>query len=560
MIRSCFLIFVVVLGAVSCSQRQSNHIQYQITSIEEDTIAQLQVTMSFLPSKDGVTVLEYPDNAWGQEDLHNAIKSMEIKDVQGEIEANRDSGWITLKHPKNLKELKFQYVLQQDFSGPITSRKTYRPIIQPEYFHTFSHNLFMVPQTVGDTLDVDLTWGGLSADEVVHNSFGSNKKEQQVSAITKIKFLESIFVGGDFTIDEITINGNSVFLATRGDWVPFSVDEIKGLLKETMENQRNFWEDHSQEYFTVTMQPIFQSNGSSYQGTGLTNSFATSFSNNEFMEIGQMVHLFNHELMHNWIGGVIKNKNEEEQYWFSEGFTEYYTYKNVARNQINGLDGSYLIKSINDLVKNLYSLSIKEAPNSEMNYENFWSNPEYQKLPYYRGALVAFYLDYSIMNESKGERSLDNLMKDILKSAQEDDQKLDHAFFLEMLKIYLPEDSEEIFETYIENGTLLPLAEFYEAMGFRYTSEINVFDLGFQFTEDRRGILSVAPGSEADKTGLRPGDKIISQSIWFGNTEYPAEIGVDRNGKQLNFSFKPVRAENAANLVNSIENIEKLKL
>ena len=93
------------------------------------------------------------------------------------------------------------------------------------------------------------------------------------------------------------------FLATRGDWVPFSVDEIKGLLKETMENQRNFWEDHSQEYFTVTMQPIFQSNGSSYQGTGLTNSFATSFSNNEFMEIGQMVHLFNHELMHNWIGG-----------------------------------------------------------------------------------------------------------------------------------------------------------------------------------------------------------------------------------------------------------------
>ena len=560
MIRSHVFICAIILGFISCSQKQSDHITYQITSIQKDSIPQLLVSMSFLPSEDGVTVLEYPNDAWGQENLHNAIESMKIIDVKGEIEANKDSGWITLKHPKDLKELQFQYVLQQDYKTPIVSRKVYRPIIQSTYFHVFSHNLFMVPLTARDTLDVNLRWSGFKDDEVVHNSFGSNKKEQQLRAVTKAKFLESIFVGGDFTIDELAINDNKIYLATRGDWVPFSVHQMKGLLEETIQHQRNFWDDHTQPYFTVIMQPIFEANGSSYQGTGLTNSFATSFSNNTFLEVEQMVHLFNHELMHNWIGGAIKNENEEEQYWFSEGFTEYYTHKNVAKNQINGLDGGYFINAINDLVRNLHSLSIKEVPNSEMNYENFWTNPEYQKLPYYRGALVAFYLDYSIMKNSEGKHSLDDLMKDFLKNAKEKEQKLEHSYFVSTLNKYLPQNSDEIFKSHVEEGKLLPLSDFYEVMGFEYTSEIQVFDLGFQFTSDREGIASVVQGSAADKAGLRPGDQIISQNIWFGNLEKPVEIGVERNGKQYNFSFSPVKKVNAASLVNSKENIEKLKL
>ncbi|WP_420320322.1 M1 family aminopeptidase [Flagellimonas sp.] len=560
MIRAYVLLIGIAVGVISCSPEESNSIQYEIAAIHNDSIHQLKVTMSFLPSQDGITVLEYPDNAWGQENLHEAIKHMELQEVQGEIETDKDSGWVTLKHPKDLKRLQFQYILQQDFENPIGSRKVYRPIIQPEYFHLFSHNLFMVPKTIGDTINVNLYWKGFKVDEVVHHSFGSNKKQQRLENIPKTQFLESIFVGGDFKVDEITIKGSKVFLATRGDWVPFSVDEMKTLLEETIKYQRNFWDDHSQPYFTVTMQPIFEANGSSYQGTGLTNSFATSFSNNTFLEKEQMVHLFNHELMHNWIGLAIKNKNEEEQYWFSEGFTEYYTHKNVAKNRINGLDGSYFIDAINDLVRNLYSLSIKEVPNSEMNYENFWSNPEYQKLPYYRGALFAFYLDYSIMEKSQGEQSLDNLMKDLLTSAKEEGKKLDHSHFLENLRSYLPDNAESMLQTYIENGKLLPLVDFYGTMGLEYTPEIYVYDLGFQFTEDKRGIYSVVEGSEAEKAGLQSGDRIISQSIWFGNAEIPVEIGVDRDGKQLKFSYLPVKAENAAALVNSKENIERLRL
>ena len=198
---------------------------------------------------------------------------------------------------------------------------------------------------------------------------------------------------------------------------PFKEEDVFQVLEQTLTCQRNFWNDHSQNYFTVTMQPFPQENGSSFQGTGLTNSFATSVSNNDQTELGQMVYLFNHELMHNWIGHTIHNDNEEEQYWFSEGFTEYYTFKNIAKNKINGLDGTFFIDEFNRTIRDLYASSVTEAPNSEINYDNFWTNYEYSKLPYWRGAIFAFYLDQKIQQMSEGKQSLDDVMYQVYTDA-----------------------------------------------------------------------------------------------------------------------------------------------
>lgn len=550
---------LLLVSLLSCSKSKNNEVQYTVTRIHMDSLDQLKIEMSFPASKDGTTVLEYPDKAWGQEDLHQALQGMSLRGVDGQVEVNKDSGWIVLQHPKDLKELKFEYLLQQDFENPITSRKTYRPIIQPEYFHVFSHNLFMLPKAFPDSIDVHIQWEGLREDEVVHNSFGSRQRQQKLRNISKERFAQAIFVGGDFLINEILVKENMVYLATRGDWIPFTVDDMVGLLQKTLECQRNFWEDHSQSYFTVTMQPIFSENGSSYQGTGITNSFATSFSNNKFLKIDQMVHLFNHELMHNWIGGKIKNKDEEQQYWFSEGFTEYYAFKNVARNHINGFDEGYLIRSINETIKNLYGLSIKEVPNSEMNYKNFWSNWEYQRLPYYRGALFAFYLDRSIMDHSKGKYSLDNVMKDILNEVNESQQKLNHTFFMHVLGNYLPATIEDSFQNYIVKGKLLPLAAFFDAQDLQYQSETAMFELGFELSVEDGVVMSVTEGSAAQKAGIRPGDIALSRSIWYGNTKKTVEMQVKRGDRLLDFTFLPVRMQPIPTLVNSDKNREILR-
>ncbi|PQB03498.1 hypothetical protein BST85_00255 [Aureitalea marina] len=100
-----------------------------------------------------------------------------------------------------------------------------------------------------------------------------------------------------------------MYLAIRGQWQAFEDQQVVDMLGRTIQTQRDFWKDHSQEYFTVTLIPTQLDRGSSMGGTGLTNSFAANASNNKYLDFSGLSWLFNHELMHNWIGHTIKNAN-----------------------------------------------------------------------------------------------------------------------------------------------------------------------------------------------------------------------------------------------------------
>ena len=551
MCKKLSLIFCAALF-VQCAKHTPEDIVYKVSKFQAD-VPRLKIQVRFQANPSGTSIVEYPDKAWGEEKLHNCIDNLRVLDSKGEIEQKRDSGWFVIRHPKNLDSITLEYTLEQDFET-ISSRETYRPIIRPEYFHVFSHNLFMVPKIDRDTLDIAITWKGFSDNEVIHNSFGSRERSQLLEDITIEEFGEAIFVGGDFRVYEDKIRGNKISLATRGEWIPFHEDSVMHVLRQTLQYQRDFWNDHSQEYFTVTMQPFPQENGSSFQGTGLTNSFATSISNNKFTALEQLVYLFNHELMHNWIGHTIQNDNEEEQYWFSEGFTEYYAFKNIAKNNINRQGATYFITSINETIKNLFSSSVYDSPNAEINYDNFWSNRDFRKLPYYRGALFAFIVDLKIQQKSNGNQSLDDVMRQILKDSQEKDQKLTHGYFLRVVEQYLGKDFKGFFKAHVVQGKPLPLADIFTEMGLAHEKETELFDMGFELSEDRKTVVSVTEGSNAEKAGLRAGDELFSRSIYYGNLTKPIEMGVRRKGNKRMISFYPVKKAQVPMLIDSPEN------
>jgi len=544
------VLLIIVLGG--CTTESDTGIAVTVTPSHFEGKPALKVNMQFPADTSGISILEYPNDAWGQNDLHQALKGLQMKDVEGTITMDRDSGHIVLKHPKTMATIHFEYQIVQDFEEDIASQRVYRPIVQPHYFHVFSHNLFALPKNQGEELHIQMEWKDFPKDYVIHNSFGSQDSLQELTVLRK-DFGSAIFVGGDFRVHTDSIQGNAISLATRGDWVPFEEEEVFDVLQQTLTIQRNFWNDHSQAFFTVTLQPFPQETGSSFQGTGLTNSFATSVSNNEHTDLGQLVYLFNHELMHNWIGLTIENENEEEQYWFSEGFTEYYAFKNIAKNNINGLGKDYFIGEINRSIKSLRALPIHGAPNSEINYDNFWSNGDYQKLPYYRGSLFAFYLDSEIWKRSKGEQSLDDVMKIILRDAVEKGQKLTHEYFLEVMTPFYGEALKTAFQDYILEGKALPFATIFEEIGLEFEGETDIYELGFELSEDGSKVLSVTEGSNAQKAGLRAGDTVTSRSIWFGATDKPVELGLTRlPGKTLRFF--PVKRVHLPILLNSEKN------
>ncbi len=549
----------VLAVSFSCNQAPSKQITYSVRPIETtDSIVRLQVAMTFPADASGSTKVLYDDKAWGQENLFNCIVDAKVLEVDMKVLVEKDSGWIKIEHPRELRDLHFSYEIQQENSGLEPRDENYRPVVQPSYFHVFAHNFFMIPQHLGKDgdamLDLVIHWESFSEDYTIHNSFGSNQRTQVLPSIPLHEFHSAIFVGGDFRVHHKTLKGNDVYLASRGDWLPFNDSTVVEVLHKTLAVQRDFWEDHSQKYFTVTMRPIEQERGSSFQGTGLTNSFATAISNNEYTDIQQLVYLFNHELQHNWIGLTIENDKEEKQYWFSEGFTEYYTIKNIAENQIHGLGWDYFIGQLNENIRNLYSSSVKEAPNSELTYETFWSSRDYGKLPYYRGMLFAFYLDEMIQQDSEGKYSLDNVMRDFLKTSKETGQKITHRYFIESVNRYLNRDLTNFFNEHIEKGTWLPLKKLFDDFDLEYEPTCEVFDIGFEWDSEERSVVSVDNTSAAYKAGVRKGDLIGSRSIYYGSTTMPVELTLSRNGSKIDVSYLAVKKVPAPQLKLSEKN------
>ena len=540
--RSVNYLFVVIsaLVLISCNNGGTFDAQYEVTHFSKDSIPVLKIKTIIKANASGNTKLHFQDDAWGETNLYSCIRAFNVIDDTAEVLMKPDSNQIIIKHSKKLKELVFEYELKQDTEFPTNSKNTYRPIIQPGYFSVFSHNLFIIPEPDNDTQDlsVKITWHNYTKNFIIHNSFDTQLKNQEITT-TVDKFQSAVFIGGDFRIHSFDIKGNKVHFATRGEWKVFKDSTLVNLLKETIKAQRNFWNDHSQKYFTISMLPFSLKNGSSIQGSGLTNSFAISASNNEFIDIEGMAYLFNHELLHNWIGHTIEKANEEEQYWFSEGFTDYYTYKNIASNAILGLDKKIFIDKINEIAANLHASIVREAPNSAINYKNFWSDRGYEKLPYRRGALFAFYLDNKIHKDSKGEKNLDDLMLQFLKDAREKGQKIDHPYFLETVNLFLKDDLTSFFDTHIENGKLLDLKAFFDEFGYDYNIGINTYNRGFKM-DSKKIISEVDPASNAYKAGMRQGDQVIGLDV-YSDPNKEATVVVKRKEERLTFNFFPVK-------------------
>ncbi len=542
--KKVFLLVVSALILFSCHSQGEPTIKYTVKKVFENERHQLKILAEFPADITGITKLMFLDKAWGEENLHQCIGDMKLLNAEASIHKNKDEGFIEIHHDPGLGNLRFEYHILQDSPGVLTDQKSYRPVVQPKYFSAFSHSLFMVPQTgmhpETGLMDIEISWKGFSEENIVHNSFGSKESVQFLEATSLNEFHTAVFVGGDFRVYPFKIEGNDVSLAIRGEWETFSDDEIVNMLQKTITAQRSFWRDHSQPYFTVTLVPTHRENGSSYGGTGLTNSFATRATNNKNLLLKDLTYLFNHELTHNWIGHSIKNANEEGQYWFSEGFTEYYTIKNIASNQIIGLDHAYFIDEINSFVSNLERSPVKDKPNSSINYDNFWSSRDYEKLPYYRGALFAFYLDQKIQMDSKGKHSLDDLMLDFYRDALASGQRMHKEYFIEKANQYLNEDLQPFFNTHIYSGKPMPIGDIFKDLGLDHAPFSNAYHLGFEFTEDKKHVAEIDIDSKAYEAGLRKGDRVSFRS-YMHRPDREAKLTVIREGKEDTIRFFPAK-------------------
>jgi predicted metalloprotease with PDZ domain len=439
-------------------------IHYEIKYQNQD-ITRLNVLLQFSGDLDGVTEIALPDNFGNSHKLHRSIRQFTSLNKENSVIFDGDTLFVRIYHAPG-ETLNLSYDIVQDFEPlALNSTCAFRPIIEKNYFHVLGYSLFLLPNGCKD-YDITLNWTSFPSNWKLHNSIGTQQTTQRFYTKTS-KWLESVFVGGDFRILESKVFEKPIYLAIRGNNWNFGDQELLSMLQKTVETQRKFWNDVDIPYYSVTLLPIpntlegipFSEQDIYYLGTGLSNSFAAFASPTKSLKINYLYHLFNHEMMHDWIGNKIRtgvSGNDMKYAWFSEGFTEYFAYKNMFAAGFISAD-EYVNILNKDFMSAYYNSPLATAPNSNIE-KDFFNNQETCTLPYKRGCLLAFYLDNAIKYDSGNRHNLHDFMIQMLDFYYENDFGLNENFdfFTKNLDKYMKSRNiVQYIKEHVTDGKLL---------------------------------------------------------------------------------------------------------
>ncbi|MCL8538366.1 peptidase [Chryseobacterium gallinarum] len=472
-----FLIFILPLIAYS-----QNKISYKVYYDEDLSKNGLKVRVDYTLKKASDTLsFYYANENWGENELFKNLVLLKEDNPDIIFESKPKDNKIKIRQKKGT-HFSLVYHIKQDFTDP--SYKIFnRPRINNTFFHVLGKNLFMVPVSFTEMPDEQefqfvIEWIDFPKKFTLHNNFASQVQQQKIKTALWSGFYNSLFIGGDYRFYSFTIHDKPVYFALRDEWSNgFTDDFLFSNLKKAIHSQRDFWKDYDQDYFTVIMTPTVSQKDSLYKGYSTTgsaikNAFIIQGTNNPFNDKDSYLYLFHHELMHEWIGNTIQNKHEELNYWFSEGFTDYYTYKNRLR--IKDLSMDEWQKLFNhEILKAHWKNPERNIPNYKIK-DDFWKSRNVEKIPYRRGAIFALWLDNQIILKTRYKKSLDDLMRDLLKTCKEKKIKFTDELFIEFVQKYLDQDISYFFQKHILNGEDidLPKEKWIEGFAFRVTDGV----------------------------------------------------------------------------------------
>lgn len=508
-------------------------------SVEPAGPSAYRVAITFAGDLDGATNLVLPNEWGGQRDLFNAIRNLTVS--KGVTLADTDKPYLkTLRHQPGQK-VTVTYEIAQDFQGRLKNAIRYRPVIDASYIHWIGNTVWALPEwEEQDVNDVQIEWKGFPKTWKIANSFSTGMRNQKMRA--KIPELRSaIFVAGDFRLTTTKAKGNDINVAVRGEW-QFTDAELSEMIRKVIESEREFFSDHSQKYYLVTLVPLDEvPNAISLGGTGLTDSFALFATQNATLR--RFRSLLAHEYVHNWIPGRLGRMPEREQelYWFSEGFTEFYTFKLLRRSGL--ITSAEYAAEYNDRIREYYMLPVRNASNERI-VKDFWTDQNVQRLPYLRGFLLATNLDADIRKVSGGKASLDDAVLELFAASKASTIELSFDSLASVFSKYLGTDAAQMMRgPLLEGETIVPGSDALGSDFVRAVTQMPIFELGFdfdRFAKDRI-VADLDPNSSAYAAGLRNGQKRTGGvSLMFGDTSKEIELKVKDDEGERTIRFLPV--------------------
>ena len=545
---------VPLLGALllasSSSQAQSPthvselptlHIQLRL---EQEPQLRLGVDVTVVGEQDGETVFQVSETWGGVVAPRVDLQAPQARGAAGRaLEVHGESGlrWTVRHEPGELLTLG-AWLLPNERRQSGDSADHYRPLLEPDLFQAIGHLFLPLPeahdreeQSVALTLSFE---GFEEADwELVHSlGLGTNTVRTK---LTRERVAGLLFCAGDLALETREIRGGQIAVSLDNNSWAFDAADFADLVAEIIELERNFLDDDSESFYFVSAVSVGdpQARGYSFGGTGLTNSFALFLQPNTLIAadspVGPQIRkLLAHECFHEWNGLRIRLADPEEQnYWFSEGFTEFFARRIL--HEAGLLNDDAYLAMLNATLRDYHTSAARNLPASEL-ARIFWTDRTAQQQPYLRGELMAMRIEHAIRARSGGRRDLANFMQALLAECDADaGLALDTDGLLRRLGAECgPQLLPELRAMCVDGETvILPADVLGESFVLREIATYT-FEAGFDVNASvaARRITGLEEGSAAQLAGLREGDEVLGLNMQPGRTDVPTKLTVRTGG------------------------------
>lgn len=529
---------LIALAVLLGGARQPPVVGYVLSPVfEGEALTAVAVEVRFTGEQDGETRVRLPDAWAGEKELWKHVSAIT---ADGGTVETQSPGVLSIKHRPHAR-IVLRYRVTSGYDGDPPAGNPYRPIIRSTWFHLLGEATFAEPEDQ-EQRRATFAWkdwpkAWTLASDLDHGRMGRPLHVGDV--------IESVSVGGpDLKVVTRPISGGVARIAVLGTW-SFQPEQYADSVAAILDAQRVFWGDAKDPFFVSLIPTRGMAGGLSIGGTGRADGFATFATGNA--DLKALRYLIGHEHIHSWIPRRVGRmpKPGAQDYWFSEGFTEFYTYRTLLRAGVWSLED--FAESANESLTAYDVSPVRTEPNSRV-VKDFWNDEAVGKLPYQRGMLLAFLWDDKVRRATNGAKNLDDvlfLMRDRMTAARTAEEA---AFvrpgFIQAMKDVAGLDIAPDIERYVEKGEpiVLPGGLFGDCATLT-VEQRRVFERGWdpEATAQANGVVAgLKPDSPAHAAGLRDGMKIVRRAAGtVGDARVEYALVVLDQGVEKTFRFKP---------------------
>ncbi|KUJ61433.1 hypothetical protein AR687_13440 [Flavobacteriaceae bacterium CRH] len=479
-----FLQIIIVFFTISLVQAQDklpeNRVDYHLSWNGESTL--LEVDLVYHSDDKQNTVFTYGQpNAGGQPQIFKILGNIKVQKTDSLVIKPEERKVIVYHKRQGIKHLYFtidgKLIVDAKRARP---NEAFMPTIGKSFFYSMGYQLFMKIDDYKYN-QIGVVWDNWPKEMRYFVSSNPEATPDMMQVIPSEHTCTNTFMlqmSNDLIVSKYVIKGIPNYLLTsKSDTTSKLPEKIIPLVKDFIPQVREFWHDYEAPFYVLSAIPLQNKIESTGTGMGFPNGFSFRYSGP--LDVIK-THLIAHEVSHNWIGIQLKYQSQGmENNWFNEGFNDYIAVYNLVKTGF--FDQKAFLNYMNDEnLKPHYSSPIRTISGDSIE-ANFFKNSLYEKIPYQRGLIYAFYLDNQIRLASKGKKNIrDFLLALYIQNKKDKKKQITIDDFTKAIEPFLPSGrvAEEIKNNMLK-GDLIDFnkVKLIDAFRITYSNDIPVLSL-----------------------------------------------------------------------------------